>query len=440
MGRPSRSRSLQIWANARHVGEWVIPSRGAAELRYDREWVTSKEGRPLSLSLPFNLDGQPQRGDRVEFFFDNLLPDNDSIRRRIRERFHTTGIDAFDLLAAIGRDCVGAVQLLPEGAKPAPTNTISATPLDDAAVEQILKAAVSGRPFGAETDDDLRISIAGAHEKTALTKHNDRWCLPHGSTPTTHIFKLPLGRIGPKQVDLRASVENEWLCGQILRHFGVAVARSEIHTFGATKVLVVERFDRTLHSSRTHWLRLPQEDFCQATGRPASRKYESDGGPGLVEIARILQGSEERDRDLETLFAAQLLFWMLAAIDGHAKNFSLRLLAGGRYQLTPLYDVLSAWPIVGTRHDQMHIKKLKLAMPLHGKNRHYNVVAIESRHFVETARTCGFDRIGDILRAVIDKSHSLTEAIQLPPGFPTELFDRVMTEFARSAEILARSL
>jgi serine/threonine-protein kinase HipA len=440
MARPSRSRSLHIWANGRHVGEWAIPSRRGSELRYDPRWVTSREGRPLSLSLPFNIDGQPQRGDHVEFFFDNLLPDNDAIRRRIRERFHTTSSDAFDLLAAIGRDCVGAVQLLPEDTKPEINTTISATPLDDSAIEQLLRATVSGNPFRAEGDDEFRISIAGAHEKTALTRHNGRWCMPHGSTPTTHIVKLPLGQVGPRQMDLRTSVENEWLCGQILHHFAVPVAKSEIHAFGATRVLIVERFDRVLHSSGSYWLRLPQEDFCQATGRPASRKYESDGGPGLVEIARILQGSEARDQDLETLFTAQLLFWMLAAIDGHAKNFSVRLLAGGRYQLTPIYDVLSAWPIVGTRHDQMHIKKLKLAMALHGRNRHYHVVDIESRHFIETARACGFNGMETVIRAVIERSRSLADAIQLPSGFPGELFERVMTEFAKSAEVLARGL
>jgi serine/threonine-protein kinase HipA len=125
---------------------------------------------------------------------------------------------------------------------------------------------------------------------------------------------------------MATSVENEWLCAELLRAFGVPVAACRCQTVGDQKALVVERFDRRLHSSGRYWLRLPQEDFCQATATPPSAKYDSEGGPGLIDIARILQGSEVRDEDLRTLMTAQLLFWLLAATDGHAKNFSLHLL------------------------------------------------------------------------------------------------------------------
>lgn len=441
MPRPSRSRALRIWANGHHVGEWRIAATGPMELEYDRQWIRSVEGRPLSLSLPFNLDGQPQRGDRVRSFFDNLLPDSDAIRQRVRDRFHTTTSDAFDLLAAIGRDCVGALQLLPEGATPPKHTVISASPIDDGAIEKLLRATVSGQSLPGQ-EDDFRISIAGAQEKTALTWHNERWCSPHGATPTTHIFKLPLGRIGATQMDMRSSVENEWLCGELLRGFGVPVASSEIHVFGTTKVLVVKRFDRALHPSGTYWLRLPQEDFCQATGTPPSRKYEADGGPGLADIARILQGSETRDEDLATLFRAQLLFWMLAATDGHAKNFSLRLLAAGRYRLTPLYDVVSAWPIVGGRADQVHTKKLKLAMALRGKHTHYRVSEIDGRHFVSTAKACGFDGMKGIFDDIVEKTEAVVAEVssRLPPRFPGDLFDVVTTGLKSSAAAVGRTL
>ena len=143
-------------------------------------------------------------------------------------------------------------------------------------------------------------------------------------------------------MDMRESLENEWLCSRLLAAYGVPVADCEVRQFGSTKALVVERFDRKLHSSGRYWLRLPQEDFCQATGTPSTTKYEADGGPGILEIARILQGSDSRDDDLATLMRAQLLFWMLAAIDGHAKNFSIRILPQNHFRLTPLYDVMSA--------------------------------------------------------------------------------------------------
>src|SRR5205085_2313175 len=119
-------------------------------------------------------------------------------------------------------------------------------------VEKVLLGSVS-TVSSLSDDDDFRISIAGAQEKTALTWHDGRWCKPHGATPTTHIFKLPLGLVGGRQLDMRESLENEWLCSRILAAYGLPVASCEVKTFGATKALVVERFDRVLHSSKRYW-------------------------------------------------------------------------------------------------------------------------------------------------------------------------------------------
>jgi serine/threonine-protein kinase HipA len=440
MARPSRSRALGIWTNGILVGQWIRPPTGPTELRYDERWVSSAEGRPLSLSLPFDLDGRPLKTASVVTFFDNLLPDSDDVRRRIRDRYRAPGGTAFDLLEAIGRDCVGALQLLPEGQTPANVFEISVTPLSESEIEATL-AAVSTPARLDEDEDDFRISLAGAQEKTALTWHRGRWCRPHASTPTTHIFKLPLGLVGARQVDMRTSLENEWLCSRLLRELAVPAAECEIERIGKTKALIVTRFDRRLHSSRRYWLRLPQEDFCQATGTPVASKYESDGGPGIVDIARILQGSTTRDQDLATLLRAQLVFWLLAATDGHAKNFSIHLLPQGRYQLTPLYDVLSAWPITGVRHDQVHRKKLRLAMALSGSSNHYRLTAIQRRHFNATARKCGLGR--DMEPIILDVLARVPAAIDtvggaLPRGFPQDLFEAIARGLRSASEEMDR--
>ena len=94
-------------------------------------------------------------------------------------------------------------------------------------------------------------------------------------------------------------------------------------------------------------LRLPQEDMCQALGVPPHLKYESDGGPGMDRILSLLLHSDNAKKDRLTFFQAQILFWMLCATDGHAKNFSLMLLPQGHYTLAPLYDVMSAYPVLG---------------------------------------------------------------------------------------------
>ncbi len=411
------------------------------EFSYDATWVASEQARPLSLSLPMNFDGLPLKGEKIASFFDNLLPDSDAIRQRVRSRFQTQSGDTFDLLEAIGRDCVGALQLLPDEKSPEGVSDISVTALDHSGVEKLLLGSVSEPSPSHVDDDDFRISIAGAQEKTALTWHNGRWCKPHGATPTTHIFKLPLGLVGHRKMDMSTSLENEWLCARILTGYGMSVASCELKQFGSTKALVVTRFDRVLHSSGRYWLRLPQEDFCQATGTPSSLKYEADGGPGLTEISRVLQGSESREDDLAALLRAQLLFWMLAATDGHAKNFSIRLLAQGRYRLTPLYDVLSAWPITGSRHNQLHLKKLKLAMALRGTNKHYRVAEIERRHFNMTAQLCGLGMdMEAIIADVVAKTPSVIENVgtRLPKSFPPALFDSVATGLQKASKQLER--
>ncbi|HYH43637.1 MAG TPA: type II toxin-antitoxin system HipA family toxin, partial [Burkholderiales bacterium] len=336
------------------------------EFEYDSDWAASPQGRPLSLSMPLANEDLKVKGRAVESYFDNLLPDSDAVRKRVQDRFHVESRRPFDLLAAIGRDCIGAVQLLPPG-EASDVESIEARPLSDAEVEAELRHVASAEPWPVDRNEEpFRISIAGVQEKTALLWHEGQWCRPLGGTPTTHIFKLPLGRVGRSQIDMTTSVENEWLCEQILAAYGVPVARSQIATFGETKALVVERFDRRLHDSRTHWLRLVQEDFCQATGTPVSRKYEDEGGPGLEEIGSILRGSIRRDEDLPCLMKAQILFWMLAAIDGHAKNFSIHILPQGRYQLTPLYDVISAWPVIGHGREKIGYEKAALAMAVRG--------------------------------------------------------------------------
>jgi serine/threonine-protein kinase HipA len=297
--------------------------------------------------MPLQPPDVPYRGSLVEAFFDNLLPDSTDIRRRVQAQFGAASTSAFDLLAEIGRDCVGAVQLLPAGQAPDKVQRIRGEPLSEAGVAAAIRSVVSAVPLGQREEEPFRISLAGAQEKTALLWHEGQWHRPSGATPTTHIFKLPLGRVGNMQADLSTSVENEWLCSQIVREFGIPVADCEIADFEDQHILIVQRFDRKLARNGRCWLRLPQEDMCQATGTPPAQRYEFDGGPGIADICSLLLGSRQATRDRRNFFKAQVLFWMLCAIDGHGKNFSVSIEPLGRYSLTPLYDVLSAYPILG---------------------------------------------------------------------------------------------
>lgn len=441
MGRKSHARSLSIWANGERVGSWHIPTRGEDELLYDEHWLRSALGRPLSLSLPL-IGRAAHKGDAVRNYFDNLLPDSIPIRERIARRFRTGSADAFDLLQAIGRDCVGAIQLLGEDDTPTGVDRIEGTPLTEQDVEQLLLHTVDPGRLGAQpsAEDELRISLAGAQEKTALLWHGGQWLRPHGATPTTHILKLPLGLVGHRRADFSTSVENEWLCLNILQAYGLPVPNSAILRFGAQKVLAVERFDRQLHSSGRWLLRLPQEDFCQALGRPSHLKYEADGGPGMLELAGVLRQSVDAHQDLGTFLSAQILFWMLGAPDGHAKNFSIRLLPEGRLRLTPLYDVMSIWPVEGSGPNQFSRHETKLAMAFLGKNKHYQLKTIQRRHFNATAQKCFYGPDAeDLIAAILARTPEVIERMsaRLPAGFPQQVADTILDGLAASARRLA---
>jgi len=440
VGRKSRADALAVWINGVHAADWRVPARGDVELQYQQTWVEAPDGRALSLSLPFTLDNAPIKGNKVRCYFDNLLPDSEPIRQRIQSRYHTKSRDPFELLAAIGRDCVGAVQLLPQGTEPKDVFTIAAQPLTEAEIESELKKVTTPPAPESVEPDEFRISIAGAQEKSAFLYHDRRWCRPLGATPTTHIFKLPLGLIGGVQADMTGSIENEWLCAALLRQYGLPIANCEISQFGSQKVLVVERFDRQLHSRKKYWLRLVQEDFCQALAVPHSQKYESDGGPGILQLAKVLRNSVHRDADLETLLKAQILFWLLAAGDGHAKNFSLRILPESRYQLTPLYDVLSYWPIIGRGPNKIPLQDVRMAMAALGKNKHYRLTEVQRRHFNSTAERSGIGKTAEpIISEILKKTPLAIAAVQkdIPKGFPQNVLDPILAGLTESAKKLA---
>ena len=443
MGRRSHSRTLTLWANGELVGRWTLTARGDMELHYDAGWMASPRGRPISLSLPFSLHNEPLTGPHVAHYFEGLLPDSDTIRRRVAERFRTGSTAAFDLLAAIGRDCAGALQLLPEGELPVGVDRTDGVVVDEAAIERHLLDMVTPERFAAarDPDDDFRISLAGAQEKDAFLWWNGQWMKPRGATPTTHIFKMPLGLVGGRRADFSTSVDNEWLCLRLLTAYGLPTAQAHIATFGRQRVLVVERFDRVKSSDGTRLLRLMQEDFCQATGTSPHIKYENEGGPGLAPLFTLVQQSLDAERDLRTLMASQILFWMLRAPDGHAKNFSIQLQAGaaGRFRLAPLYDVMSAHPVIGDGPNQWAARELKLAMALLGKNRHYLMHTIQRRHFNRTAKKVGYGETAEpLLQELVGRTPAVVAQVQneLPEGFSQQVADQILDGLLSAARAL----
>lgn len=445
--------ALDVWMNGRHVGVWRQIRGDRDQFVYDAAWLDDPQFRALSLSLPVTASREITAA-QVRNYFDNLLPDNQRIRERMRSRYRTRSSETFDLLEAIGRDCVGAVQLMPEGQAPVGWDRVESRLLKTQDVEAILRAVpTTTGPLGAhlEDDDDFRISIAGAQEKTALLRIGNAWHRPLGATPTTHILKLPLGIIGGgMQLDLSDSVDNEWLCSALFEAMQLPVARTQIATFGDQRVLIVERFDRQWRNigeldpnaarfkmPANAWItRLPQEDFCQATGRPSDEKYEKDGGPGLAQILGLLSRGETPERDSNLFALSQLMFWFLAATDGHAKNFSIFLRRAG-YGLTPFYDLLSAWPVIGNKARQLQPQKVKMAMAMRTGNRpHYRWDEIQPRHFKALAQSLPDPNPWPMMLAMAKSAPAAITTVKkrLPADFKEFVWTSITKGFAKKAE------
>jgi serine/threonine-protein kinase HipA len=319
---------------------------------------------------------------------------------------------------------VGALQFVPEAAEIIEdTSGIDGKIVSDEEIENLLNNLVRA-PLGLDWEQDFRISVAGAQEKTALLRYKGKWRKPRGTTPTTHILKTQIGTL-PNGVDLSNSVENEYYCLKLMAAFGLPVNAAEIKVFGKTKALVIERFDREWTKDR-RLLRIPQEDFCQVLSCPPGRKYQNEGGPGMVEILQLLKAGDTPAEDQKTFFKSQILFWLIGATDGHAKNVSIFLGAGGRFHLTPLYDVLTAQPSFDNR--QIERKQMKLAMSV-GDSRHYKIGEIRGHHFIQTAERAGLP--GSLAASALEEVAAAAEgAIQkvkkeLPAGFPDEIHNSV---------------
>ncbi|RDJ98075.1 type II toxin-antitoxin system HipA family toxin [Paraburkholderia lacunae] len=443
MGRRAHARRLNLWMNGLPVGTWET-TRDGERLTYFEDWIADEQGRPLSLSLPFTAGNQSYRGKVVSDYFDNLLPDSKAIRERIAGRYKTGGTSPFELLAQLGRDCVGAIQMLSPDETPVDLEQISGRPLDEAEIARLLREVTAPPVMGQrEPIDDLRLSIAGVQEKTALLWHDDQWIIPEGSTPTTHILKLPLGLVGNMRADMRTSVENEWLCSKIVAAYGLPIARCDIATFEDQKVLVVERFDRRYASDGSWILRLPQEDMCQATGTSAAAKYESDGGPGIQKVMEVLAGSEQSAIDQRYFFMTQIIFWMLAATDGHAKNFSISHLKSNRYEATPIYDVLSAHPIIGNGPNLFSPRRVKLAMAVRGKNAHYLINDIRRRHWIAQGQrvTLAPADVDEMITTLTDMTEGVVAEVEalLPAAFPKDVSDKIFEGLRQQSAKLAAS-
>jgi serine/threonine-protein kinase HipA len=366
------TRELVAIVDQMEVGRVTQGRDGRLAFVYAEAWRTTSDSFPISLSLPLAASRHPD--EPVQAFLAGLLPDNERILEAWGRRFGVSARNPFALLAAVGEECAGAVQFVSPDRVDAllKPGRARVTWLSEADVADRLRTLRADHSAWRRSGDAGQFSLTGAQPKTALHLREDRWGIPSGRTPTTHILKPPTG-------EHDGLAENEHLCLELAAALGLPTARSSVGHFEDEVAIVVERYDRVRTSGGI--ARVHQEDFCQALGAPPTRKYENEGGPGVARIVGLLrEHSRSAADDVATFLDALALNWIIGGTDGHAKNFSV-LIGPTGVRLAPLYDVVSALP-----YPDLSPPRIKLAMKIGGEylltkigRRQWEKLAIELR-------------------------------------------------------------
>lgn len=414
------SDQLVALLGAREVGR-IHRRHGRLRFVYDDAWRDAPDAYPLSLSMP--LAAAEHGHAAIEAYLWGLLPDNSLILERWARRFQVSARNAMALMGRVGEDCAGAVQLV----RPERLDAVQGDGpgkvvwLDDAAVAARLRALRADRSAWRQPDDAGQFSLAGAQPKTALLFERGRWGVPSGRRPTTHILKPPTD-------EFDGHVENEHFCLALARELGLPAAASHVLRFRDEVAIVVERYDRLRTGSVL--VRVHQEDVCQALGLPPTRKYESEGGPGVRRVVELLRvQSSARDEDVATFVDALAFNWLLAGTDAHAKNFAVLIAGGGRVRLAPLYDLASALPYA------IAPQRMKLAMKLGGE---YRLRGIGVRHWRRMAAEVRLDadalvaRVSRMAAALPDAAAAVRRHL-VADGLRHPLVDRLAARSSKRA-------
>jgi serine/threonine-protein kinase HipA len=383
---------LVVLLNGKEVGT-ARQTQGKISFTYAETWRAATDSYPLSISMPLALQEHGHR--TVEPFIWGLLPDNDAVLNRWGKQFHVSPRNPFDLIAHVGEDCAGAVQFVrPERRDELLTAAPAATAwLTEHEVAERLRALQEDGSVWRQMRDEGQFSLAGAQPKTALLFDGQRWGVPSGRTPTTHILKPPTGGFD-------GHAENEHLCLRLANALGFPTAHSEVRQFENVSAIVVTRYDRVWDQRAGLFSRVHQEDFCQALSVHPAIKYQNQGGPGPKQIVDVLRASSGIE-DV-TMFIDALIFnWLIGGTDAHAKNYSLLIGSGGVVRLAPLYDVASifAYPEIDQR-------KVKLAMKIGDEYKIHAIGLSDWRKFAESVRVDGdalIERIRGMARELPDR-------------------------------------
>lgn len=321
--------TLEVRVGTIVVGRVRVDDSGQFSFAYDQAWLGREDRFPVSLTLP--IAATEYVGGPAHNFFANLLPEG-GVRQAVTARLGISPDNDFALLQAIGGECAGALSLADPAKPPAEPEQFAYEELRDKRLQELVADDAVPLLVGGST---TRLSLAGAQDKIPVALLDGKIHLPLNGAPSTHILKLPNRRYAHLPT-------NEAYAVGLARQLGFNVVRTELFTRTDPPSLLVARYDRVQSDDSTSVRRLHQEDLCQATGLPSTRKYEAEGGPTFVRAATVIRSNVYRPLvDVPRLIEWQAFNIVIGNSDGHAKNLSIVYSDGGQTQLAPFYDLVS---------------------------------------------------------------------------------------------------
>lgn len=356
------SNSLNVFLNDKHIGILEKDGNGGVNFQY-----SDNINRILSLSLP--IQKEPFENKQCRGFFNGLLPESEHTRIAIWKKYGINPKNDFSILQAIGYDCAGAVSFFDSDDEQIPSKylqesyEIDYTPLSDDELEKFINE-LPQKPL-ATGIEDMRLSLAGAQDKTSVIVVNGQIGIPKDNVPTSHIIK-------PAINGFNETIENEFICIKAAKNLGIKVPDVKIGYANKTQYFLIQRYDREVIDNKIK--RIHQEDFCQASNIPSAYKYQAEGGVDFKRCFEILRVTSQPAVAINQFIQLMIFNYLIGNNDAHGKNFSILHYDNGEIKFAPAYDILCSEVYPGLSN--------KMAMKIGG---HYKHDEILLRHFEKLA-------------------------------------------------------
>lgn len=356
------SNFLNVFLSDKHIGILEKDGYGGVNFQY-----SDNADRILSLSLP--IQKEPFENKQCKGFFNGLLPESEHIRIAIGKKYGINPKNDFSILQAIGYDCAGAVSFFDGDDEQTPLKhlqefyEIEYSLFSEDELEKFINE-LPQKPL-ATGIEDMRLSLAGAQDKTSVIVVYGQIGYPKNNVPTSHIIK-------PAINGYDETIENEFICIKSAEKLGIKVPDVKICYANKIKYLLIQRYDRELIANKIK--RIHQEDFCQASNIPSVYKYQSEGGVDFKRCFEILRVTSQPAVAINQFIQLMIFNYLIGNNDAHGKNFSILHYDNGEIKFAPAYDILCSqvYPELSN----------KMAMKIGG---HYNHDEILLRHFEKFA-------------------------------------------------------